>query len=238
MSVATKAAGFAAFLRVFLYSLSGLKSDWNGLLWALAALTMIAGNVIAISQTNIKRMLAYSSIAHAGYVLVALVAGGPLGNSSALFYLMAYVFMNLGAFGIALLLGRAGEERVEISDYAGLGYKHPILGVLMSIFLLSLGGIPPTAGFVGKLYIFSAAVRSGFVGLAVIGVIASVISVYYYLRVVVMMYMRSPEGEVSPVSLSPGAAVALAVAVAGTLELGLFPGGLLGLAEQSVLALL
>ena len=238
MSVATKAAGFAAFLRVFLYALSGLKADWDVLLWILAVLTMIAGNVIAVSQTNIKRMLAYSSIAHAGYVLVALVAGGSAGNSSALFYLMAYVFMNLGAFGIVLLLGRAGEEKVEISDYAGLGYRHPILGASMTLFLLSLGGIPPMVGFVGKLYIFNAAVQSGYVSLAIIGVLTSVVSVFYYLRVVVMMYMRSPEGEAVPVSLSPAAAIALIVALIGTIGLGITPRLLLRLTEQSVLAFL
>ena len=238
MSVATKAAGFAAFLRVFLYALADLKADWDVLLWALAVLTMVAGNVIAVAQSNIKRMLAYSSIAHAGYVLVAFVAGGQAGNSSALFYLMAYVFMNLGAFGIVLLLGRAGDEKVNISDYAGLGYRHPMLGAAMSVFLLSLGGIPPTVGFVGKLYVFSAAVREGFEGLAIVGVLTSVVSVFYYLRVVVMMYMRSPEGEVAPVNLSPAAAIALIVALAGTLILGLSPGFLLDLTQQSVLALL
>ncbi|MGD0625339.1 MAG: NADH-quinone oxidoreductase subunit N, partial [Thermodesulfobacteriota bacterium] len=192
MSVGAKAAGFAAFLRVFLYALSSLQTDWVWILWVLAVLTMTLGNVVAIAQKNIKRMLAYSSIAHAGYILVAMVAASELGTASVLYYLLAYTFMNLGAFGVVILYGRKGEENINIGDYSGMASKYPLLAAAMAIFMFSLAGIPPTAGFVGKFYIFSAAVKAGYIGLAIIGVLNSALSVYFYLRVTVMMYMRNP----------------------------------------------
>jgi len=238
MSVGAKAAGFAAFLRVFLYALSSLQTDWVWILWVLAVLTMTLGNVVAIAQKNIKRMLAYSSIAHAGYILVAMVAASELGTASVLYYLLAYAFMNLGAFGVVILYGRKGEENINIGDYSGMASKYPLLAAAMAIFMFSLAGIPPTAGFVGKFYIFSAAVKAGYIGLANIGVLNSALSVYFYLRVTVMMYMRNPEKEFARLDLSPAMVIALMIAVLGTLQMGITPSRYLDLARQSVLALM
>lgn len=238
MIAGTKAAAFSAFLRIFLYSLAPLKPNWSAVLWVLAVLTMTLGNVVAIAQQNIKRMLAYSSIAHAGYILVAVVAGGELGGSSILFYLLAYALMNLGAFAVVILLGQKGEENLNLPDYAGVGYRHPLPALAMAIFMFSLAGIPPTAGFMGKFYVFSAAVKAGYIGLAIIGVLNSVVSVFFYLRVTVMMYMREPRAEVGPIYTPPALAAALVIAVWGTLQLGLFPGRLLELALRSIRPLL
>lgn len=238
MSVGPKAAGFAAFLRVFLYSLSPIQTDWVWILWVLAVLTMTLGNLVAIAQKNIKRMLAYSSIAHAGYILVAMVAASELSTASVLFYLMAYAFMNLGAFGVVILYGRKGEENILISDYSGMAAKYPLLAAAMAIFMFSLAGIPPTAGFVGKFYIFSAAVKAGYIGLAIIGVLNSALSVYFYLRITVMMYMRSSEKEQARLEMNPAMIIALVIAVIGTLQMGITPAHYLDLARQSILALM
>jgi NADH-quinone oxidoreductase subunit N len=238
MSVGPKAAGFAAFLRVFLYALSSLQTDWVWILWVLAVLTMTLGNVVAIAQKNIKRMLAYSSIAHAGYILVAMVAASELGTASVLYYILAYAFMNLGAFGVVILYGRKGEENINVTDYSGMASKYPLLAAAMAIFMFSLAGIPPTAGFVGKFYIFSAAVKAGYIGLAIIGVLNSALSVYFYLRVTVMMYMRNPEKEFARLDLSPAMVIALIIAVLGTLQMGITPSQYLDLARQSILALM
>jgi NADH-quinone oxidoreductase subunit N len=239
MAVGPKAAGFAAFLRVFLYSLSSLQTDWVWVLWVLAVLTMTLGNIVAIAQKNIKRMLAYSSIAHAGYILVAMVAASELSTASILYYLLAYAFMNLGAFAVVILYGRKGEENILISDYSGMASRYPLLAAAMAVFMFSLAGIPPTAGFVGKFYIFSAAVKAGYVGLAIIGVLNSALSVYFYLRVTVMMYMRNPEREPSGgLDFSPGMVIALLITVFFTLQMGIFPANYLNLARQSVLALM
>jgi len=238
MSVGPKAAGFAAFLRVFVYSLSSLQAEWIWILWVLAVLTMTLGNIVAIAQKNIKRMLAYSSIAHAGYILVAMVAANELGTAGILYYLLAYAFMNLGAFAVIILYGRRGEENLLITDYSGMGSKYPLLAALMAVFMFSLAGIPPTAGFVGKFYIFSAAVKAGYVGLAVIGVLNSALSVYFYLRVTVMMYMRAPEKDLPPIAWSPALAISLFVAVFGTLQMGITPAVYLEVARKSILALL
>ncbi|MFQ5964625.1 MAG: NADH-quinone oxidoreductase subunit N [Candidatus Scalinduaceae bacterium] len=235
LSVGPKAAAFAAFLRVFLVSLSGLEQKWSIILWVLAVLTMTVGNVVAIAQTNIKRMLAYSSIAHAGYALIAIVVANSFGTASMLFYMLAYTFMNLGAFAVVIVLGKKGEENVMIDDYSGLGYKHPLLAITMSIFMFSLAGIPPLAGFVGKFYIFSAAIKSGFIVLAVIGVINSVVSVYYYLRVTVVMYMKQPVREFAPLSLTPFMIVALIISIWGTIHLGIFPARIIDFAQKSTL---
>ncbi len=238
MSVGPKAAGFAAFLRVFLYSLSSVQNEWVWILWVLAVLTMTLGNVVALAQKNIKRMLAYSSIAHAGYILVAMVAASERSTASILYYLLAYAFMNLGAFGVVILYGRKGEENILISDYSGMASKYPLLAAAMAIFMFSLAGIPPTAGFVGKFYIFSAAVKSGYIGLAIIGVLNSALSVYFYLRVTVMMYMRNPEKEQARLDLNPAMVIALVIAVVGTLQMGITPAQYLNLARQSILALM
>jgi len=201
MSVGAKAGGFAALLRVFITAFPELAPDLTMVLWVLAALTMFLGNVVAIVQGNIKRMLAYSSIAHAGYILMALVPYGQAevaGDAAAagLFYLMAYAFTSLGAWAVVIALEKAEGKGLELSDYAGLGRKYPALAAAMTVFMLSFTGVPPTLGFVGKFYLFRVILQGGYTGLAVIGVLTSLISAYYYLRVVVMMYMREGEPEV------------------------------------------
>ena len=233
MSVAAKAAAFAAILRVFLTAFPSLAADWSGMLAVIAILTIIIGNTVAIAQQNIKRLLAYSSIAHAGYILVAVVAANELGVQSVLYYTLAYTLMNLGAFAVVILLGRRGEENVMIADYAGVGYRQPLLGAAMTIFMLSLAGIPPTAGFFGKFYIFSAALQAGQYVLAVVGILGSVISVYYYLRVIYTMYMVEPARDLGKPDRAPWATAAAAIAVAGVLLLGLFPQLVIGLAQGS-----
>jgi NADH-quinone oxidoreductase subunit N len=234
MSVGPKAAGFAAFVRVFTVALPSLKPDWTPLLWGLAVATMTLGNITGLYQNNIKRMLAYSSIAHAGYVLVGFTAGNSEGRAGILFYMLTYAFMNIGAFAIVILVGKKGEENVNVGDYAGLAYKHPLLAACMAIFLFSLAGLPPTAGFIGKFYLFSGAIKGGFLGLAFIGVLNSVVSVYYYLRVIVFMYMKEPEVEFDWLEITPPVILALALAVAGVLLPGVVPGHLLSLAQSAL----
>jgi len=238
MSAGAKAAGFAAMLRVALKVLAPTQADWAPLLIWIAILTMTVGNVTALLQTNLKRMLAYSSIAHAGVVLVAVVAGGTDGASAALFYLAVYSFMNLGAFGILTLLGKGPEERVLISDLAGLGFRQPLLGLAMTVFMLSLGGIPPTAGFMGKLYVFSVALKAGLVPLVIVGVLNSVVAIFYYLRVTIAMYMEEPRGEPAGIAWALPGVLALIVTLALTLWWGVAAHGLLDLAQRSVLGLL
>jgi NADH-quinone oxidoreductase subunit N len=212
--------------------------DWIMLVWIMAALTMTVGNVVALAQQNFKRMLAYSSIAHVGYMLVGVVAGGALGNGSVLFYLLVYTFTTAGAFGTIVMLERAGHEAVRIEDFGGLAARHPLLALTLSIFLLSLIGIPPTAGFVGKFYLFGAAVKSGYVWLAVIGVLNSAAAAYYYLRLIVYMYMREPEGAPTVLAPSLSGALALMVALWGVVQLGVAPGPLFDLAQAAVVPLL
>ena len=200
MSSGAKIAGFAALLRVFATAFPSIASDMTGIFWGLAALTMILGNVIAISQTNIKRLLAYSSIAHAGYILMAFVPYGnpevaPVSIAAGLFYLVAYALTNFGAWAVVITLEKSEGKGLEIADYAGLARKHPALAAAMTVFMLSLIGLPPTVGLVGKFYLFRAVIAGGFTGLAIIGVLTSLISAYYYLRVVVVMYMRDGEPE-------------------------------------------
>lgn len=238
MSAGPKAAGFAVFFRVLHAALGDLSGNWSQAIWVLAALTMTVGNLGALSQRNIKRMLAYSSVAHAGYVLVAVVAANERGVAGGLFYLMAYTLMNIGAFGVVVVLGRRGDEHLEISSYSGLGFRHPGLGLAMTLFMVSLAGLPPTAGFIGKFQIFSAAVESGYIWLTVIGVLNSLISVYFYLGVVVSMYMRQSVGQTHDISMSPFSRVALILASLGTLYIGLAPTGLLRMAKQTVSALI
>lgn len=242
MSAGVKAAAFASFLRVFVYALPSLQPNWIGILWLLAILTMTLGNLAALLQENIKRMLAYSSIAHAGYIMIGMVAAknaaADIGTYSILYYLLAYTFMNIGAFIIVVLYGRKAEDNLNISDYAGMGYKYPVLGATMAIFMFSLAGIPPTAGFVGKFYVFAAAIKSGFVDLAIIGVINSVLSVYYYLRVTVMIYMKDPAADTARLQFSRSATFATTIAALATLILGIFPEMFIALARQSVSLLL
>ena len=238
MSVGVKAAAFSAFLRVFLSSFSQLRADWMMILWALAVLTMTLGNVVAIIQENIKRMLAYSSIAHAGYILVAMTAGGNLATTSIIYYLMAYTLMNLGAFAVVILYGKKGEENILISDYAGAGFKYPFLSVAMAIFMFSLAGIPPLAGFIGKFYIFSAAIKQGFIWLTIIAVLNSLVAVYYYLRVTVVMYMREPVKEVGHLSFPISMIIALLITTFFTLHMGILPSSYLQLARESIAILM
>jgi NADH-quinone oxidoreductase subunit N len=237
MIAGTKAAAFAALVRVFLMALPTLQVQWSAPIWVLAVLTMTLGNLVALVQNNIKRMLAYSSIAHAGYLLVALVAGGSPGATSILFYLVAYALMNLGAFAVIIALQARGQELLSLADYAGLGFRRPVLSACMALFMFSLAGLPPTAGFMGKFFIFSAAVEGHYPGLAVIGVLNSVVSVYFYLWPVVIMYMSEPAIERPLVPSSAAAIWAVALSALGTLQFGLFPGRLLDLARQSVAAL-
>jgi NADH-quinone oxidoreductase subunit N len=223
MAVGVKAAAFAAFARVFLAAFGSVQEYWQWILWVLAVVTMIVGNVTALMQNNIKRMLAYSSIAHAGYLLVALVAGGETGGASLMYYLVAYALMNMGAFAVIVAVSRRGEPNEEFDDYAGLGFRHPGLALAMTIFMLSLTGIPPLVGFTGKFYVFGAAVQSGFIWLAVIGVLNSVVSAYYYIRVIVTMYMYDGEKQIEPLSSRPALASAIVVAALATILIGVFP---------------
>jgi len=238
MAVGVKAAAFAAFLRVFLVAFDLSADKVNTLLWVFAVATMTVGNVAAVAQHSIKRMLAYSSIAHAGYVLVGMVAGTIAGQAAMLYYLLAYAFMNLGAFAVVILLVREGEEREEISDFAALGYARPALGLAMTLFMLSLGGIPPTAGFTGKFYVFRAALEAGYTWLVILAVLNSAVSMFYYLRVIGVIYKSEPVRELRPTGPSIACGLALAVSAVATIVLGIFPAGALDLAVRSVRALI
>ncbi len=238
MAAGVKVAAFAALLRVFDFSLAGLASHWQPLVALLSAVTMVVGNLAALAQTRIKRMLAYSSIAHAGYLLAALVAAPGLAGQAVLFYLVAYAAVNLGAFGVIAALSRDGREPVTYEDLAGLAERRPALAAGLGVFLVSLTGIPATAGFVGKFYLFNAAVAAGWVGLAVAGVLMSVVSAYYYLGVVVAMYMRPPAGEDRFAAVSPAGGSALAFLAGITLLLGIWPARLLQLAQEAARSLL
>jgi NADH-quinone oxidoreductase subunit N len=237
IATGSKAAAFGALLRV-LIAMRPLQGDWMAALWLLAALSMTVGNVVALAQSNVKRLLAYSSVAHVGYMLVGLAAGLGPGAPAVLFYLGVYAVASVGAFGTILLLEREGEEAVDLGAYGGLAGRHPLLALGLTVFLLALIGMPPTAGFVGKFYLFSAAIQRGLVWLAVIAVLNSVVAAYYYLRLIVYMYMREPEGAPTTALVTPAAAVALAVSAWVTLQLGLWPGPVLALAQRAVTPLL
>jgi NADH-quinone oxidoreductase subunit N len=233
MAVGVKAAAFAAFARVFTVALGTVAASWTGVFWVLAVLTMTVGNVIAVRQRSVKRMLAYSSIAHAGYALVGLVAATREGGAAVLFYLAVYSVMTLGAFAVLIALGRRGEPGEDLADWAGVGFRHPVLGLSMAVFMLSLAGIPPTAGFAGKFYLFSAAIDAGYVGLAVIGVLNSLVSVYYYLGPLVAMYMAEGTREIAAPSSRPYLAATILVAMAATLLVGVLPAGPMQIAHQA-----
>lgn len=239
MSIAVKAAGFAALIRVFLVLFPGLAAQMTPILWVLAALTMIVGNVVAVVQNNIKRMLAYSAIAHAGYLLMAFVAfgnGEVLRNSvaSMLFYLVAYGFTSLGAWGLVVLIEKEYGKGLMLDDLAGIGKKYPWLGIAMLIFMLSFAGIPLTMGFWGKFYLFRTAVQAGFLGLALIGLLTSVASAYYYLRVVVYMFMKPGEPELK---LNSWVTFVIGVAALAVVLLSLVPWTVLEMASRAVLLL-
>ena len=237
MAVGAKAAGFAALLRIFVTALPSLNLDLVPVLWGLAALTMLVGNVVAISQTNIKRLLAYSSIAHAGYILMAFVSFGnpkvaPDAVASALFYLVTYAVTSFGAWAVVIALEKLDGKGLEINDFAGLGRKRPMLAAAMTIFMLSLIGMPPTLGLVGKFYLFRTAIEGGFIGLAVIGVVTSLISAYYYLRVVVTMYMRDGDPETAR---EPWLDFTWALSAVATVVLSFLPAALFSFASGAVL---
>lgn len=241
MSAGPKAAAFALLLRI-LASVSGAASFWFWALWISAVLTMFVGNLAAVVQTNIKRMLAYSSIAHAGYILVALAAAAAtdqmaLGIAAVLYYLAVYALMKLGAFMMVSQLGGEAERHLELDDFYGLASRQPVAAACFSLFLLSLLGLPVTAGFVGKFYIFDSALASHLVWLAVLVALNSVIGSFYYLRVIVVMYMREPHQDWVPARMSWAVTVVLLVAAAGTLYLGLFPARVLGFAAEAAQSL-
>jgi len=240
MAAGVKAAAFAAFIRVFLTAFPGLYDSWDAMAIWLAILTMLTANVIALVQGNVKRMLAYSSIAHAGYLLVALAAGSAQGAAAFLFYSVSYTLMTMGSFAVLMAVSERGEERMDLEAYSGLGWKNPFLGIVMTIFLLSLAGFPFTAGFIAKVYIIQAAVASKLVLLAVVLVMASLISYFYYLRVAWYMWFKDPvEGEsTTRVALAPAMTVALVLTAVGSVLLGVFPGVLLEAAERSAATLM
>lgn len=237
MSVGTKAAAFAALLRLLTAALPDLRPDWTAVLWALAVLTMLVGNVAALTQRNVKRMLAYSSIAHAGYVLVGLVAANHAGLSGVAFYLLAYAAMNLGAFSVVAVLAQHGEEHTELRDFAGLAARKPLLAAVMALFMLSLTGIPPTAGFWAKVAVFGAAIQAGFVELAVVGALTSVVAAFYYLGVIVVMYTQRPAEGLPGPKVPQGLALALIITAVLSVEIGLLPGPYLAFAEAVVAGL-
>ncbi len=239
MSVGAKAAGFAALMRVFVLALPSLSADLELVFQVLAGLTMFVGNIIAISQTNIKRMLAYSSIAHAGYILMALVAFGkadvaPNAVASALFYLVAYAVTSFGAWSVVMSLEKQDGKGLEINDFAGLGKRKPLLAAAMTVFMLSFTGMPPTLGLVGKFFLFRTAIEGGFIWLALVGVLTSLISAYYYLRVVVVMYMREGEAQAEG---EPWLTFTTVVTALATILLSFFPAALFAWAGEAMMKL-
>jgi NADH-quinone oxidoreductase subunit N len=236
LATGPKAAAFAIFFRIFLTAFQQIASGWQPLIWISALLSMTIGNFAALTQTNLKRMLAYSSIAHAGYVLVALAARSEIGTAAAMFYLAAYAFMNIGAFAVVIHMAGKGERHVRIEDLAGLGRRQPVTAAMLTIFLMSLIGVPLTGGFFGKFYIFRAALESNLVWLTVLGLLNSAVAAYYYLRLLVVMYMQEPGEVVNNIEpLTPGLRWALILPAIGTFFLGILPGAVLNFAQRSTL---
>ncbi len=233
LSVGSKAASFAMLLRIFFEGLPALAAEWKMLFWVLAVVTMTVGNIAALTQSNLKRMLAYSSIAHAGYLLIGVVVGTARGVEAMLVYLGVYLFMQLGAFAIVTVMRRSDVIGDELKDLNGLSKRSPIAAFAMLFFMLSLGGIPPTAGFMGKMWLFGAAVDGGAIWLAVLAVANSAVSLYYYLRVVVFMWVNEDEPAGSPITIGPAMAVTLGVALLGTIILGVYPQALFEYAEAA-----
>jgi NADH-quinone oxidoreductase subunit N len=233
LSAGPKAAAFAVFLRVFGTALDPVSGRWLPLIWLVALATMVIGNFAALGQSNIKRLLAYSSIAHAGYVLVALTAHSEIGTAAAMFYLLAYAFMNVGAFAIVAHLAGRGEKMVEIEDLAGLSSRQPVTAALFAVFLLSLIGVPLTGGFFGKFYLFKAALDSNLIWLTVLGLLNSAVAAYYYLRVLVVMYFHEPAPGAGAEIPASGMKTAWWICGAATLLLGIYPGPVLDFAAAS-----
>jgi NADH-quinone oxidoreductase subunit N len=232
LSVGSKAASFAMLLRILLEGVPSMSAEWRELFWVLSIITMTVGNLAALTQSNVKRMLAYSSIAHAGYLLMGIVAGGQRGVTAMLVYLLVYGFMQIGAFAVVVLLHRRDVIGEDLKDFSGLHFRSPFAAFAMLLFMLSLGGIPPTAGFMGKFWLFGAAIEAGYYWLALIGVLNSAVSLYYYVRIVVFMYLKKETTGSDPVT-SPALALTLAVAVAATILLGVYPRQLFEFAEVS-----
>ncbi|MDQ3979959.1 MAG: NADH-quinone oxidoreductase subunit N [Actinomycetota bacterium] len=261
MAAAAKAAGFAALLRIFFSTFGDNRLDWQPIVWVLAVLSMVVGSVLAVVQTDVKRILAYSSIAHAGYILIGLQAANSLGIAGSLFYLLAYTFMILGSFGIATLVGRRGDDRHSLDDYRGLSSSRPGLAFLFTVFLLAQAGVPLTSGFLAKFYVISAAVEANSYAIAIIAMVAAVVAAFFYLRIIVFMYMaedEAPEGygeerlepateaeaggearraepDAEPVPIPVGAGIALGLAVAFTLVVGFLPEAVLDFARHATL---
>jgi NADH-quinone oxidoreductase subunit N len=234
MATGVKAAAFGAFLRVFYTGFYPYIAQWSTVLWFLAVLTMTAGNIIALVQSNMKRLFAYSSIAHAGYILVAFITGDKVMSSSILYYLLVYTFMNLGAFTVVILVGNKESGNEDLDSYAGLAVRYPFVALCMTIFLLSLTGIPPLAGFAGKFYVFSDAIKGQYYWLAVIGMLNSAVAAYYYLRVLMYMYFKEPVKEIGRIDLSAGYVVVMLVSVAALIYMGIFPRDFLLMAQKAV----
>ena len=234
LSAGPKAAAFAVLLRTFMTAFSPISNRWEPFVWGCALLSMVVGNFAALTQTNIKRLLAYSSIAHAGYVMVAVASHSEIGTAAAMFYLAAYAFMNVGAFAIVTQFSRKGERYVNVSDLAGLGQRQPMAAAMLTIFLLSLIGVPLTGGFMGKFYIFKAALDSDMIWLTVLGLLNSAVAAYYYLRIMVVMYFEEP-GEATALADAPSAGITavLVGSAIGTLVLGIMPNFVLNLATKS-----
>jgi NADH-quinone oxidoreductase subunit N len=234
MATGVKAAAFGALIRVFYTAFLPVIGSWSDIIWIIAVLTMCVGNLTALVQQDVKRMLAFSSIAHAGYILVAFITGDRVLSGSMLFYLMAYAFMNIGAFTVVMAVERKGEETADIDAFTGLGTRQPFIALCMSVFLLSLAGIPPLAGFAGKFYVFSAAVKAQYYWLAVIGVLNSAVAAYYYLRVIMYMYFKEPGRNAAAVDNEPQYGAVMLISIWALLHMGIFPRTFLLLAEKAV----
>lgn len=235
LSVGPKAAAFAILLRVYFTAFGSISARWEPIVWICALATMVVGNFAAIQQSNIKRMLAYSSIAHAGYVLVAVAAASDIGAAAAMFYLAAYAFTNLGAFAVITYVAGKGEKFTRIDDFAGLAQRQPMMAAMLTIFMLSLIGVPLTGGFFGKFYIFKAALDSNLIWLTVLGLLNSAVAAYYYLRVLVVMYMKDPESSAELPAAGPALKIAVYGSAIGTVLLGIFPSFVLDFASRATI---
>jgi len=234
MAACTKVAAFGAMARIFYVAFGGMRTDWQPMFWAIAILTMVVGVVVALTQTDVKRMLAYSSIAHAGFILTGIVAADSIGTAAVLFYLAAYGFATVGAFAVVTLVRDAGGEATHLAKWAGLGKRAPVLAATFALFLLAFAGIPLTSGFVGKLVVFSAAIEAGALPLVIVGVVASAVAAFFYVRVIVLMFFSDPAPDGPTVAVpSAWTTVGIAVGVAATVVRGILPGPLLELAQQA-----
>jgi NADH-quinone oxidoreductase subunit N len=233
MAAGTKTAGFAILLRVFLVAFGPLQWDWRPALWLIAIATMVIGSLLAIVQSDVKRLLAYSSIAHAGFVLVGVIAANQNGVAGSLFYLLVYSAMTLGAFAVITLSAPKGKERLEMGSWVGIGQRHPVFAGAMTLFFLSLAGIPPTAGFMAKFFVFQAAVQAGETGLVIAGVLASVIAAFFYLRLIVLMWLQEPAGDTGVLGLTPSGSLVVGITAAATIVLGVYPESIMHLARTA-----